>query len=160
MWTAIAFLPFGAVQIVVGARAGAVAERFGIRVVTVTGLLIAAGGVGVLTWIDESSPYVGLPLVGLVVLAVGVALAFAGAMVTAVAHVPAHQAGAAAGLANTAMEVGPSLGFAVLVTVALGHTTPTVVHGYTLAFGVAAAALVVIALIVGATSHTEPGDTL
>ncbi|MFD1045137.1 MFS transporter [Kibdelosporangium lantanae] len=74
LWTAIAFLPFGAVQIVVGARAGAVAERFGIRVVTVTGLLIAAGGVGVLTWIDESSPYVGLPLVGLVVLAVGVAL--------------------------------------------------------------------------------------
>jgi MFS family permease len=165
LWTAVAFLPFGVVQIVVGAFAGTVVERFGTRAVTTSGLLLAAGGALVLTRIDESSPYLGLPLAGLVALACGVAFAFAGAMVTAVAHVPAHQSGTAAGMANTAMEVGPSLGFAVLVTVALGHATPDVVHGYTVAFGVAATALAVVALLVGTTSrstksHTEPGDTL
>jgi len=165
LWTAAAFLPYCVVQIAVGAFAGPVVQRFGARAVTTTGLLLAAGGTLVLTRIDESSPYLGLPLAGLVALACGVALAFTGAMVTAVAHVPAHHSGSAAGMANTAMEVGPSLGFAVLVTVALGHATPTVVHGYTVAFGVAATALAVVALLVGTTSrstksHTEPGDTL
>jgi MFS family permease len=163
--TAMAFLPFGIVQIAVGAVAGPAVERFGTRAVTTAGLLLAAGGALVLTRIDGSSPYFGLPLTGLVALASGVALTFAGAMVAAVAHVPGHLSGTAAGLANTAMEVGPSLGFAVFVTVALDHATPTVVHGYTVAFGVAATALGVVALLVGTTSrptksHAEPGGTL
>lgn len=128
--TSAAFLPYGVVQVATGLFAGRIVGRFGMRTVTAAGLLVVALG---LLSIGTARPE--LVLAGLLVFAFGAALVFAGAMVAAVDDVPDAQAGAAGGIVNTAMETGPTIGFAVLLS--LGG----------LAFDVAAAAFVLTAAL-------------
>ncbi|MFB7366441.1 MFS transporter, partial [Streptomyces hydrogenans] len=72
-------------------------------------LLAATGG-------EPALPYaVGL-LPGLLLLPAGGALSFAGAAVLATERVPAARAGLAGGVLNTAMELGPTVVFAALLT--------------------------------------------
>ncbi|HEX5291960.1 MAG TPA: hypothetical protein VFX25_24085 [Streptosporangiaceae bacterium] len=61
----------------------------------------------------------------------GLGLAFASATVLAGAGVPPHQAALAGGVINTAIEVGPTVGLAGLVTVADARTAAAAAHGAT-----------------------------
>ncbi|GAB3425133.1 MFS transporter [Flindersiella endophytica] len=128
--TSAAFLPYGVVQVGAGLFAGRIVSRFGMRTVTASGALAVALG---LVSISTTTP--ALVLAGLLVFAFGAALVFAGAMVAAVDDVPDSQAGVSGGVVNTAMETGPTIGFAVLLS--LGG----------LAFDVAAAAFVLTAAL-------------
>lgn len=85
---------------------------------TATGLATAAAGLGLLaaTGFDTSVPYAYGLLPGLLLLPAGGALSFAGAAVLATEGVPAHRAGLAGGVLNTAMELGPTVLFATLLT--------------------------------------------
>ncbi|MDE9448758.1 MFS transporter, partial [Xenorhabdus bovienii] len=74
---------------------------------TSAGLLISALGFGLLVGIDRNTTYIAGLLPSLILVAIGMSLAFAGAAVLSTMNVPQHQAGLAGGVMNTAMELGP-----------------------------------------------------
>ncbi|MFE7581283.1 MFS transporter [Streptomyces gardneri] len=116
--TSAAFAPFAAALLGSGRLAGPLIGRFGPGRVTGAGLGTAAAGLALLaaTGFDGSVPYAYGLLPGLLLLAAGGALSFAGAAVLATDGVPAHRAGLAGGVLNTAMELGPTVLFAALLT--------------------------------------------
>ncbi|MFF7145303.1 MFS transporter [Streptomyces nodosus] len=154
--TSAAFLPFGLTLVVSGGSVGRLVQRFGPRVVLVTGLALAGLGLAALGLIGTGTPYVGAVLVGLVLFPSGAALVFAGSTVSATTDVPQDQAGLAGAVVNTALEAGPAIGLAVLVTLAAGHTADlehtgtgsasALASGYGFAFTVAAVAFAAAAV--------------
>ncbi|MET9673002.1 MFS transporter [Streptomyces sp. NPDC006482] len=116
--TSAAFVPFAVALLGAGRLAGPLIGRYGPGRVTGAGLGTAAAGLALLaaTGFDASVPYAYGLLPGLLLLPVGGALSFAGAAVLATADVPAHRAGLAGGVLNTAMELGPTVLFAALLT--------------------------------------------
>ncbi|WP_406081078.1 MFS transporter [Streptomyces zaomyceticus] len=116
--TSAAFVPFAVALLGSGRLAGPLIGRYSPGRVTATGLATAAAGLGLLaaTGFDTSVPYAYGLLPGLLLLPAGGALSFAGAAVLATEGVPAHRAGLAGGVLNTAMELGPTVLFATLLT--------------------------------------------
>lgn len=145
--TSAAFLPYFLV-LATSLVAGRLVVRAGTRAVTVTGLAAAAAGLLLLSRMGVDTPYAGALLAGLLVLPIGLGLTFSGAMVAAVDGAPDRQAGLAGGVANTAMEIGPTVGLALLVSLAGIHTAAlaatgvdpsrAMTGGYAFALGVAA----------------------
>ncbi|WP_445143794.1 MFS transporter [Dyella sp. Tek66A03] len=158
--TAAAFVPFAIVLIATGRAAGPLVERFGPPRVIIGGFLIAAAGLGLLSGIDRSMSYALGLLPGLILLAAGGSLLFSGSAVLSTTNVPPHQAGLAGGVMNTAMELGPTVGLATLMSVAA--LPADVVSGYGWAFGAAAtayvvAAIVAAAMLIGRSCSPAPG---
>ncbi|WP_318211098.1 MFS transporter [Streptomyces sp. SJL17-1] len=116
--TSAAFVPFAVALLGSGRLAGPLIGRYGPGRVTAAGLGTAAAGLGLLaaTGSDISVPYAYGLLPGLLLLPAGGALSFAAAAVLATEGVPAHRAGLAGGVLNTAMELGPTVVFAALLT--------------------------------------------
>ncbi|MFG3054169.1 MFS transporter [Kitasatospora sp. NPDC048239] len=150
--TSAAFLPYAAALLLAGRAAGPLATRYGAAAVTTGGLLLAATGLALLAGLRADTPYTTGLLPGLLLLPAGAGPAFAGSAVLATAGVPAERTGLAAGVLNTAMELGPTTGLAALM--ALAATRPTVVGGYATAFAAAAAGLALTAAAVAAASRT------
>lgn len=142
--TAVGFLPFAVVLIVANLVAPALVGRFGARGITVSGFIIGAAGLGLLAGIHYDTVYAFGLLPGQILLAISLSLIFSGAAVLSTANVPEHQAGLAGGVMNTSMELGPTLGLAVLMSVA--SLQADVVQGYAWAFGTAGAVYVVAAV--------------
>lgn len=116
--TSAAFVPFALVLIASGRAAGPLVGRYGPRAVTAAGLGTGAAGLALLalTGFHADTPYAYGLLPGLVLLPAGTAASFAGAAVLATEGVPKQQTGLAGGVLNTAMEIGPTVLFAVLLT--------------------------------------------
>ena len=98
-------------------------------------------------WLNGSFPAL---WPGLAVVTLGLGLSFSGSTVAALADVPAHERGVAGGVVNTAMEVGPTVGLAILVSVSRVKTTAMAQRGATWADATAAGyalALYVTALL-------------
>ncbi|MFE1902510.1 MFS transporter [Streptomyces gardneri] len=116
--TSAAFVPFAVALLGSGRLAGPLIGRFGPGRVTGAGLGTAAAGLALLaaTGFDGSVPYAYGLLPGLLLLPAGGALSFAGAAVLATDGVPTRRAGLAGGVLNTAMELGPTVLFAALLT--------------------------------------------
>jgi MFS family permease len=157
----LAFLPVS-----LGIMTGAVLSqqlisRVGVKVVVVTGMSLAAGGLVTLastTGIDGT--YLAL-LAGLAPMAIGMGMTFVPLTLVATAGVAPADAGLASGTFNTSQQVGGALGLAVLATLASNRTTaslgdavgaPTVlaqhqalVDGFQVAF-IAAAVLMAVGL--------------
>ncbi len=122
------FLPFS-----VGIAAGATAARkliprLGVRVVPMTGLALATGGMIVLTQLPVHGQYLSDLLPGLLPLGLGLGLTFVPITLAATSEVRGADAGLASGLLNTAQQVGGSIGLAVLATLAASRTT-SLLHG-------------------------------
>ncbi|MFJ7911759.1 MFS transporter [Kitasatospora sp. NPDC096204] len=150
--TSAAFLPYAAVLLLSGRRAGPLTVRYGPVAVTAGGLAVAAAGLGLLAGLAPDSGYALGLLPGLLLLPAGAAAAFAGAAVLATGGVPPERTGLAAGVFNTAMELGPTAGPAALM--ALAATRPSVVGGYAAAFAAAAVGLALTAVAVAALPRT------
>lgn len=116
--TSAAFVPFAVTLIASGRAAGPLIGRYGARAVTAAGLATGAAGLAILafTGLDAHTWYAYGLLPGLVLLPAGTAASFAGAAVLATEGVPQQQTGLAGGVLNTAMEFGPTVLFAVLLT--------------------------------------------
>lgn len=116
--TSAAFVPFAVALIASGQAAGPLIGRYGAQTVTAAGLGTGAAGLALLalTGIDAHISYGYGLLPGLVLLPAGTAASFAGAAVLATEGVPQQQTGLAAGVLNTAMECGPTVLFAILLT--------------------------------------------
>ncbi len=110
------------------------------------------------------SGYVGPLLAGLLVLPAGACFAFAGATITAVSTAPGEQAGLVSGVLNAAMETGPTIGLAALVSIAGARAvSASTVHqaqaaaAYGLAFTVATAAVAAVAVIAAVALRPPAG---
>jgi EmrB/QacA subfamily drug resistance transporter len=107
------------------------------RALIVPGLALAATGLGLLATLTPTTGYLGTILPAEVLLGVGMGLVFTPAISVATSGVEPQYAGVAAATANTAMQMGGSLGTAVLNSVAVAAT-----GAYVASHGASAAALV------------------
>lgn len=161
--TGLAFLPLSASAAVTSfAVAGRLSHRVPARSLVVPGLVLAAAGLALLTRLSPGSSYAGLMLPAEVLLGCGMGLVFTPAITVATSGVSPADAGVAAAVANTAMQMGGSIGTAVLNTVAVtatvaaaGGRAAALVHGYTVAIGAGAALLLTAA--VAAALLLRPG---
>jgi EmrB/QacA subfamily drug resistance transporter len=168
----LAFLPLA---VAVSVSAYGIASRLMARVSPVTlivpGLLVGAVGLGLMSRLEPSSDYLTLIMPAQVLLGLGMGCVFTPSISLATSDIEPRLAGVAAAVANTAMQVGGSIGTAVLNTIAVTATTAYVsqhvgagssgalVHGYAVATGWAAGLLVLVAVLSGlliSTSRTTP----
>ncbi|MEU8679117.1 MFS transporter [Streptomyces sp. NPDC048560] len=116
--TSAAFVPFAIALIASGRAAGPLVFRYGAGAVTTAGLGTGAAGLALLasTGLHAHTPYAYGVLPGLVLLSAGAAASFGGAAVLATEGVPPQETGLAGGVLNSAMELGPTVLFALLLT--------------------------------------------
>jgi MFS family permease len=165
--TSAAFLPFGVALFATGAVAGRIVNRFGARAVTAAGLVGGAAGLLLLNRLAVDSPYAGTLLTGLLIFQVGAGLALAGSTIISVAGVPDDEAGLAGGILNAAQQIGPTVGVAILVTLATLRTTrlgeagldpaAATTGGYAFALGIAAITFA-LAAVVSLLALRQPTD--
>ena len=121
----LAFLPLTAMLFLASQAASRVLmERFGDRLLMVTGASLTLLSLAWLTRLDAGSGYADV-LLSLVVLGLGNGLAFVPLTTSALHGVQPQEAGAASGLVNVAQQLGSALGLAGLVTVS-GHASRSV----------------------------------
>ena len=161
--TGVSFLPMtGAIVLSSTGIAARLMTRVPSRNLITPGLLLAAGGLAVLTQLNVGSSYAAVVLPGEVLLGLGMGMIFMPSMSLATLGVAPREAGAAAATINSAQQVGGSFGTALLNTIAASVTAtylaarvasdPSVqakgaVHGYAVATTVAMVILVAAAVI-------------
>ena len=118
----LAFLPVTLAVVVASALSARLVERLGARPVLAAGLLIGAGGLGLLTQVSVDGSYAADMLPGSLVMAIGIGLAFVPLTIAATANVGERDAGLASGILNTSQQIGGALGLAVLATIAAERT--------------------------------------
>ncbi|MBF8184956.1 MFS transporter [Nonomuraea sp. K274] len=111
--------------------------RFGVRPLVLAGSTFFVVGFGWFSLAHADSGYAAGVLGPTLLVAVGIGLTFPTLMAAATADVTEGDAGTVGGLANTAGQVGGSIGLAVLATVA-GSSPTTAATGYDLVFVIAA----------------------
>jgi EmrB/QacA subfamily drug resistance transporter len=121
--TGVAYLPFPISLITASALAAQAVNRFGAKPVTVAGLLATTVGFVLLTRVSVHGDYFKEVLPSLVIIALGMGLAFVSITIAATSDVAAADAGLASGLLNTTQQVGGSLGLAILSTVSTSRVT-------------------------------------
>jgi EmrB/QacA subfamily drug resistance transporter len=155
--TGFAYLPFS-VGIVTGAAvASQLVTRLQPRFVMGFGLLLASAGMLMFTQVGVHTPYWTLIAPAEIIMSFGMGLVFVPVNNTALTGVSASDSGVASALINSTQQVGGSIGTALLNTVATTATVAYVrahgtsssaiangtVHGYAVAFTLAAAILAV-----------------
>jgi EmrB/QacA subfamily drug resistance transporter len=165
----LAFLPMSAaVMISSTIISRALLPRVAPRALMMPGLLLGAAGMALLTQLQANSAYTAYALPAEILLGLGMGAVFVPAFSTAITGVDHREAGVASAVANTAQQMGASIGTALLNTVAATATTAYLathalrsvprsgetiraglVHGYATAAGWAAVILVAAALTVG-----------
>jgi EmrB/QacA subfamily drug resistance transporter len=155
----VAFLPFAAGVIVAAGASSAIVPRIGPRIPMTSGLLVGAGGLWWLTQIGVDSSFWAAVLGPQLLMSLGLGFAFPALSSTALTNVQPRDAGVASAMVNTTQQVGGSLGTALLNTVAATATanflvthgpralSAGLVHGYSVAFAVGAAFLLVAAAV-------------
>jgi EmrB/QacA subfamily drug resistance transporter len=154
-----AFLPFTAGIIVFAGVASQLLPKVGPKPLMVPGLVAAAVGLLLLTRITPDTAYVTHVLPSLLIMSSGMALVFIPLSTTSLHGVGNRDAGVASALLNTSQQVGGALGTALLNTVAATAATTYmtsnpnkaqtfgITHGFTVAFTVSSALLLVGAVV-------------
>jgi EmrB/QacA subfamily drug resistance transporter len=165
----LAFLPMTVAIVVTAALVNTkFLTRVGPRPLLVLGMSLGAIAMVWFAQIEADSSYAGHVLPGLLVMGVGMGNIFAPAIASATYGVDHGDTGVASAMVNTMQQVGGSIGTALLSSIfasaaasfAEGKTpTPQLaadaaVHGYTVAFWVAAGVFAVGAVVVGATMRS------
>ncbi|MFH8975992.1 MFS transporter [Streptomyces sp. NPDC017890] len=181
--TGLAFLPMTASILIGSTQVSArLLRHVGPRTLMVPGMLLASGGMVILTGMTVDSEYVSDILPALILMGLGMGLTFMPVFSTATAGVAPRDSGVTSATVNTSQQVGASIGTALLNTVATStgasyitsHLTgPSqresvvregIVHGYTVAIGLAAGIMLLAGLIAGlmvtakAPKHSAPAD--
>ena len=160
----LAFLPMvGAVMITSTTANTLLLVRVGPRPLIAAGMVVAAGGMVLLTHLGLGSTYAVDILPALLLVGAGIGLVMAPAMNSATAGVQAQDSGIASALVNTGQQVGGSLGTALLNTLATSATAAYItahhggaavvahatLHGYTVAFWTSAGIFALGAVLCG-----------
>lgn len=156
--TGVAFLPMAAGIGVAAAVANTrLVPRVGPRPLIPVGMVLAAAGMAWLGRITVDASYAHDVLGPIIVLGVGMGLAFSPAVATATSGVRASDAGVASAMVSTSQQVGGAVGTAALSTLFAaavtryieshsptpGIVTAAAIHGYTVAFHIACALFLV-----------------
>jgi EmrB/QacA subfamily drug resistance transporter len=153
----LAFLPTG-LSTLTGALVGTrLVQVIGAQRQLVLGPGMAAVGLFWLSTIGSGDPYLTHVLGPVILIGLGLGMSFVPMTLAATTGVPPHEAGLASGLINTTRQIGGALGLALMATVAAnaaGHrgagrvaVDRALTSGYTEAFAIAGAGLVVGALL-------------
>lgn len=117
--TGVRLLPLAAAVSIGALVGGRLAPRHGVRLPVVAGMLLAAAGVLLTVRADGNSAYLGFAI-PLVLLGLGIGVAEPPATDAIMGRFPEDDLGAAGGLNDTAIELGGSLGIAILGSVLAG----------------------------------------
>jgi EmrB/QacA subfamily drug resistance transporter len=164
----LAFLPMALTIMITARRAGSLVNRFGVRPVLGSGLILMTAGLVLFSQIEASGSAIVLIVVPGVLTAAGIGLAVVASTIAATQGAREGQAGLASGLVNTSRQVGGGLGIALLITLATQYTTHLIganhpvtealTEGFRLAYliaaGLVAAAAVVTFVFVRAPAET------
>jgi EmrB/QacA subfamily drug resistance transporter len=152
----LAFLPVTAGIVLGSGTAQFLVPKIGARANTIVGMILAAGGLFVLSGVPVDGTYVPDLLPGLMLMSFGMGNFFVPITLIATTGVAPNDAGLASGLFNTSQQVGGALGLAILSTLAADKTTDVLqsthdkafaaVEGFQVAF-TAAAILVAIGAV-------------
>ncbi|MER5753051.1 MFS transporter [Streptomyces sp. NPDC002088] len=173
--TGLAFLPLTA-AIVVGATqiSARLLTHVAPRTLMVPGMILAAGGMLVLTRMTVGSSYATEILPALILMGLGMGLTFMPVFSTATAGVAPQDSGVTSATVNTSQQVGGSIGTALLNTVATTSSAAYItahlhnpaqknlviregiVHGYTVAIWCAVGVMLLAGLIAGLMVTTKP----
>jgi EmrB/QacA subfamily drug resistance transporter len=154
----LGFLPTTVIMGVMSLRfSDRAVARWGAQPALLGGTLLAAVGLGLFVLSPVDGTYVVNVLPGMVLLGLGMGVAFPALMAIAMSDVAPEDAGIASGLVGTTAEAGGALGLAVLATLASSRTrtltgrgvdqAQALTSGYHLAFAVGAALLVLAAVV-------------
>ncbi|MEJ3655124.1 MFS transporter [Actinomycetes bacterium KLBMP 9759] len=155
--TGLAYLPL-CVGVGIGSTvAGRITARAGARTVVVTGLLVAAVGLALLSRLAVDGTYVTTLLPGMAIASIGLGMVFVAVTTAANAGVPHRSAGLAAALINASQQLGAAVGLAVFTAMATSRTSSllaaqhpepaALTSGFQLALLGAAVALVAASLV-------------
>ena len=161
--TGVAFLPMAAGIGLAAALANTVLmRRVGPRPIIPTGMVMAAAGMAWLGRLGVDATYTRQILGPIILLGLGMGMAFSPAVATATSGVDTEDAGVASAMVNTSQQIGGTVGTAALSTIfttVLGryldnHQPPTpavasagAIHGYTVAFHIASVLFLVGAIL-------------
>src|SRR5262249_46473078 len=123
--------------------------RFGPRTVLLPALMLAAAVLALLTRAPVHSTYLVDLLPAMVLLGVGMGVAFPALTVLAMSGATESDSGVASGLINTTAQVGGALGLAVLATVATSRTGSLLAGGENLASALTGGYRMVFAISAG-----------
>ena len=152
----LANLPLTLVIMVVAPIATKLLPAIGPRPLLVFGPLITAGGLVLLSGVTADGSYLAQVLPGLIVMGVGMAMVFVPIQNLALAGVEPHDAGAASATANSAVQIGGSVGLSVFTAVYVsvsaqaqsgGNPLAAMADGHSAVFVGAAIAMVVASII-------------
>lgn len=113
-----AFLPTAAGVVVGAGLTSRLIGRFGPRAPMTTGALLVAAGMFWLSTVTVHANYVTSVLGPLVILSIGLGMAFVSTSVTAISGVQPSESGLASALLNVGRQLGGSLGIAIMGTIA------------------------------------------
>lgn len=121
--TGLAFLPVTlAIGILSVGPSAALMQRLGPRIPLVLGIIISAGGLAIFAVAPPQSPYWFVIFPGMLLMGVGMGIAFPCVMDFAMSVATPEDSGLISGLVNTSAEVGGALGLAILAAVAASST--------------------------------------
>lgn len=122
--TGIAFLPMVAALVVMATLSTArLLPRIGPKPLIISGMIVSAGGLMMLTRISLHSGYLGVILPAILLLGLGMGAVFAPAINAATYGVISEDAGVASATVNTSQQIGGSIGTALLNTLAASTAT-------------------------------------
>jgi MFS family permease len=137
----LAFLPFTAGIMLSAGLASGFAPKIGVRVVSAIGMIVAAGGLLLLTRIPVGGTYAADVLPALLLTSLGMGGVFVSLTLVATTGLEDDDQGLASGLFNTSQQIGGALGLAILSTIAASRTNAAhgteaanLVHGFHYAF--------------------------
>ncbi|HYF22345.1 MAG TPA: DHA2 family efflux MFS transporter permease subunit [Caulobacteraceae bacterium] len=167
MQVGLAFLPGNLIMGAFSYKLSAITvTRFGIRWPMVTGLLLAAAGLGLFALAPVEGDFWIHVLPPMLLLGLGAGLAFNPVLLAAMNDVEPDRAGLASGVVNTAFMMGGALGLAILASLAASvtgdlnaagaETRASLNGGYRIAFMAGAVCAALAALIGGVFIRPKP----
>ena len=112
----LAILPSAITMVLVAPRSDALVQRFGVRTTIASGLALVAVGLGSISLLTPTSPYLQYA-VSLVIMSMGMATTMAPATTSIMSSLPLDKAGVGSAVNDTTREVGGALGIAILGSV-------------------------------------------
>jgi len=181
--TGLVYLPFTGGLIFTAGAISPLLPRLGPRVLMTYGALVGTGAMFWLTQLKLDSSYPAMIMPAMIILAHGMGCVFVPLTNTALTGVADNDAGVASAMVNATQQIGGALGVALLNTFFTTATATYItahvatlgqlkaealgaIHGYNVAFGVAAALFVVAAVVLFAlirkdsTSEDAVADAL
>jgi len=138
----LSLLPWGIMPLLLGARSGVLAGRYGVRPLVLTGSLLLAAGMGALAVVVAAGGGYGAMVVPMAVGGLGITLVLPAATMAVVSLVAPPDIGRASGAFSTVRQLGGAFGVAITGAVFAatgGYGSPAAfVDGYGPAIGVAA----------------------